>query len=75
MRLVETKTYRIDMASAEVTKIDKIADDLEQIALLFIGKEVFYTSCDDCDYRMTSDEIMNVVEFLRAITDENVEVN
>lgn len=75
MRLVETKTYRIDMACAEIEKIDKMADDLEQIAFTFIGKEVFYTSCDDCDYKITNDDIMTVVDFLRALANEDVEVN
>ena len=75
MRLVETKTYRIDMACAEIEKIDKMADDLEQIAFTLIGKEVFYTGNDDCDYKITDDDIMTVVEFLRALVNEDVEVN
>ena len=74
MRLVETKTYRIDMASAEIEKIDKMADDLEQIAFTFIGKEVFYTGNDDCSYKMKIKEIEDTVDFLRALTNECVEV-
>jgi hypothetical protein len=51
-----------------------MAEKLEKIARLLDDKEVFYTSIDDCTYKMEIKEIEDMVEFLRALANEDVEV-
>lgn len=74
MRLVETKTYKIDIAGAEREHIGKICDKLEEIANVFRYKDVYYTAIDTGEYKMDIEEIDNIVEFLQALVEDSVEV-
>ena len=74
MRLIVTKTYKVEMADAEKENFHNIAEKLEQIEDLFVGKQVFYKGENDCDYEMTSAQIREMIEFLRALVYDDVEV-
>ena len=74
MQLVETKTYKVDIADAERENFRNMADKLEQIEHLFAGKQIFYKAEDECDYEMTSKQMGEMVEFLRALAWDDIEV-
>jgi hypothetical protein len=75
MKLIETKTYKVEIkGDVERAHLRSMAEKLEKIARLLDGKEVFYTSIDDCTYKMEIKEIEDMVEFLRALANEDVEV-
>jgi hypothetical protein len=74
MRLVETKTYRVDIAGAEREHIGKICDKLEEIANVFRYKDVYYAAIDEAEYKMDIEEIDNTVEFLRSLAEDKIEV-
>jgi len=74
MRLVETKTYKINMAHTERIDLCKLADQLEEIANIFRYKEVYYTAIDDGECKIDIEEIDNVTEFLKALSGDMVRV-
>lgn len=74
MQLVETKTYRVDIADTERENFLNIAEKLEQIEHLFVGKQIFYKTEDYYDCKMNSAQIGEMVEFLRALVYDDIEV-
>ena len=74
MTLVETKTYKIDMADAEREHLEKLTDELDAIGNLFLGKIVMYL--DFCEDRTAMDITIfeQVIEFLDALANDKVEV-
>lgn len=75
MKLVETKTYKVEIkGDVERAHLLSMGEKLEKIANLLRGKEVFYKTIDDCDYKMEIEQIDEMVEFLRALALEDVEV-
>ena len=74
MKLIETRTYKIDMASTEREHFEKLSDELDAIEHLFIGKMVFYTDSGDDRCAMDMDAFEQVIEFLYALSEDKVEV-
>lgn len=74
MKLVETKTYKINMAHTERLDLCKLANKLDEIANVFVGKKVYYTVIDDGEYLLDIEEIHNVAYFFNALAEERVSV-
>ena len=74
MRLVETKTYKIDIADAERINLCKLADKLDEIVHLFLGKIVYYIDCAGDECAIDTIDIEQVIEFLHALAEDRVEV-
>ena len=74
MRLVETKTYRVDIADAERENCRNMAEKLEQIERVFVGKRIFYKDEAECDCEMNYAQIGEMIDFLRALAWDDVEV-
>lgn len=74
MTLVETKTYKIDMADAEREHIEKLCDELDAIGNLFLGKIVMYLDYSEDRTAMDIDLFEQMIEFLYALARDKVEV-
>lgn len=74
MRLIETKTYKIEMSHTERIDLCKLADQLDEIVHQFLGKTVFYTDCAEGKCAIDVIDIEQVIEFLQALSEGRVEV-
>lgn len=72
MKLIETKTYRIDMAVAERENLLKIAAKLEDISEIF--SDISAIDFGDCGEQMDFYQFDKMIGFLQCLASDDIEV-
>lgn len=72
MKLVETKTYRIDMTDVERENLLKIAIKLEEISKIF--SDISVIEFGDCDNQIEFYDFDKMIDFLQCLVVGNIEV-
>lgn len=72
MRLVETKTYRIDIADGERENLLKIAAKLEEISEIFSG--ISAIEFGDCGDQIEFYHFDKMIGFLECLAVDDIEV-
>ena len=72
MKIIETKTYRIDMADAERENLLKIADKLEDISKIF--SDISIIQFGDCGDQIEFYDFDKIIGFLQCLASDDVEV-
>ena len=72
MKLVETKTYRIDMADTERENLLKIATKLEEISKIF--SDISAIEFGDCGDQIEFYDFDKMIGFLQCLATDDIEV-
>lgn len=74
MKLIETKTYQIEMSNEEEKEIKNISSILNEIACQFLNKDVSYTDYNGDICELDTSHFEYVLEFLDALVTYDVTI-